>query len=642
MNSTANKSLGIVWVSSLILWIVGDQISTALDRIGRELPGLSLLTFMARLVVIFVSVYFVALAIRWLFRKVFWRVGSRLALSYFLIGVLPFIFFAILVAVSGYIIAGVLSQATFKMEESAWLAKLSQWNVEYALTEERPTSALPTLEIYDSSDGSTKNLPAWLQSRQFTGFVQRKSHILFVSAKIYDSGGDERSVVLLQPIDRNWSDALERKNGMIVATSPAKATHDGNINVESDGEFTPFFKKAWKRRNVIWGDISPPLYQWESGKADPSLRMATAISNPGINLLDFYFGNSQYVRIAAYTVGGIAAALAILYFFATLLAAALIFSITRAVNRIEKGTKAVEKGDFSYRIGMRPTNQLGEVAHSFNRMTESISSLLVKVAEKERLQSEIDIAASIQRNLLPQTGPNYDGVTFSAHFEPTAQIGGDYYDVFQLDRSRMAVAIGDVSGHGLSTGLVMAMVKAALSTLVEEGADEASLFHRLNDLVLRSTDKRAFMTLGFTIFDLEARTIRHTNAGHLYPYLIRGEGIVTSIEVPSLPLGVRSDAEARTAEVELQENDTVVYLSDGIIEAQDDTGEPFGFERLEAVLSKLNGKAAAEIQNAVLEAVARHCSGRPADDDRTVMVIRFDRTSLGELSQPESISLAAV
>src|SRR5437763_14644781 len=132
---------------------------------------------------------------------------------------------------------------------------------------------------------------------------------------------------------------------------------------------------------------------------------------------------------------------------------------------------------------MKPHNQLGEMAQSFDGLTESTASLLTSVAEKERLQSEIEIAASIQRSLLPKEGPQFRGVSFSAHFEPTASIGGDYYDVFNLDKARLAVAIGDVSGHGLSTGLVMAMVKAAITTLVEENAEESANFRPLNQPV---------------------------------------------------------------------------------------------------------------------------------------------------------------
>ena len=172
--------------------------------------------------------------------------------------------------------------------------------------------------------------------------------------------------------------------------------------------------------------------------------------------------------------------------------------------------------------------------------------------------------------------------------------------------------------------LVMAMVKAAFTTLVEEGAEETSLFHRLNDLVYRSTERRAFMTLAFTIFDLEHGTIRHTNAGHLYPYLLREGQRPRGIEVPSLPLGVRSEMLTRTVEIDLEDGDTIVYLSDGIVEAQDMEGEPFGFDQLEALLATQSDRSPSAIRDLILDAVARHAGSRPADDDRTIMVLRFD------------------
>src|SRR6185369_6081687 len=156
-----------------------------------------------------------------------------------------------------------------------------------------------------------------------------------------------------------------------------------------------------------------------------------------------------------------------------------------------------------------------------------------------------------------------------------------------------------------STGLVMAMVKAAMTTLVEEGADETSLFRRLNELVFRSTERRAFMTLAFTIFDLERGTIRHTNAGHLYPYVLRKGSSLVSIECPSLPLGVRSEIVTHTEEIKLEEGDAIVYLSDGIVEAQNSDGDPFGFDQLEELLSQQSERSPSVIRDAILNAVAR-------------------------------------
>jgi serine phosphatase RsbU (regulator of sigma subunit) len=412
---------------------------------------------------------------------------------------------------------------------------------------------------------------------------------------------------------------------------------DRDIDLNESGDMEDLITSSIGRK-IIWGDLTS-LNDWNTGQSDEKHQLFTLIINPVSSLFQFYFGarSDRYLGILVNIIVSLTVMLLFMYFIAALFAAVLIYSITRAVNRIEKGTKAVERGDFSYRIGMKPHNQLGEMALSFDRMTESISTLLTNVAEKERLQSEIAIAATIQRNLLPKEGPQFRGVSFSAHFEPTASIGGDYYDVFNLDKTHLAVAIGDVSGHGLSTGLVMAMVKAGITTLVEEGADEVSLFRRLNDLVYRSTERRAFMTLAFTIFDLGRGTIRHTNAGHLYPYLLREGQPPTSIELPSLPLGVREEIRTRTVEVDLKEGDTIVYLSDGIIEAQDQQGDPFGFEQLESLLAQTSDRSPNAIRDTILEAVAKHSGTRPADDDRTVMVLRFDqfRSALAPVTELE-------
>jgi serine phosphatase RsbU (regulator of sigma subunit) len=540
--------------------------------------------------------------------------------------------------------AAVLSQATFRNERQNQLERLDLWNLEYALTGSAPANALPTLEIYDSRDGSTAKLPEWLHKSSFVGLATRQAQALFVSARRYETDASSRTIVFVQPMDPNWTESLLARTGMLASPSHARAETEeprrGEINLGSDHEpvnfdlddevFGPFMKRAWDRGGIIWGDIIPQITDWGTGEEKENEGYFVLFSNPWSNLLAFYFGSAKYVNAVLGMIGGIAGMMAIVYFLAALLAGGLIFSISRAVNRIEKGTKAVERGDFSYRIQMKPQNQLGEMAVSFDNMTRSIASLLARVAEQERLQSEISIAASIQRNLLPKQGPRLAGISFSAHFEPTASIGGDYYDLFNLDKTRLAVAIGDVSGHGLSTGLVMAMVKAAITTLVEQGADEDSLFHRLNELVIRSTERRTFMTLGFTIFDLARRTIRHTNAGHLYPYLLREGEQLRPLEVPSLPLGLREDIQPRTVELELQEHDTLVYLSDGIVEAQNDEGEPFGFDNLERLLVHLTGAPPADIQTTLLEAVAEHAGGRAADDDRTIMILRFDQIAFGE------------
>ena len=627
----AGRPMFVIWAVALAVIIAYDRLIALVPNIPGQ-SAFKFAVFFAYLIVIAVTLYWIAAAIRWTMRKLFWRVGRRLFLSYVLIGVLPFVLMTILGLAVGYMIAGVMSHAALRGERQATLGQMESWALEYGLTGKEPADGLPTLEIRDTANESGDGLPEWLRNKSFSGMVWREGQPLLVASRQFSmpDSEDARSVVFIQPIDEHWSQQLEEKGGMIVTYDRVqeKKTEEGgtNYDIDSDQAFERIIRRGASWDRVLWAD---PMYltAWETGRTNREQQLVTFISNPVRNIFQFYFGSGsgRYMRLLENVIISLVVMLAIMYMFAVLFAAVLIFSITRAVNRIEKGTKAVERGDFTYRIRMRPTNQLGEMAQSFDRMTESIASLLTTVAEKERLQSEIEIAATIQRNLLPKEGPHFKGVSFSAHFEPTASIGGDYYDVFNLDKSQLAVAIGDVSGHGLSTGLVMAMVKAAMTTLVEEGADETSLFRRLNELVHRSTEKRAFMTLGFTIFDLEKGTIRHTNAGHLYPYLLReAQPTPIAIESPSLPLGVREEHTARTIEMDLREGDVVVYLSDGMIEAQNEEGDPFGFEAMELLLAQQPDRSPSAIRDVILEAVARHSGMRPADDDRTVMVLRFE------------------
>jgi serine phosphatase RsbU (regulator of sigma subunit) len=639
--SERSRRLLYVWLISLGVIILGYIIRGPLGF--QWLAPLRIGVAFAWILLVLVTLVLLALAVRLVLRKLFWRVGRRLALSYFLIGVLPFVFFAILLFISGYMMGGVLSQATLRMERVNTLTRMEQWNLEYALTGAEALAAPESVEFYDSQDGTIGNLPEWLRETNYTGLLRRDDEVLFAAAKIYQLNSGSRSIVLTMPLDREWGDRLYERTGMAVAHARATASERGGDSRDSgavqfdnfdirgeDGAFGRWIERVTASGGLVWWDMTPPLNEWENGEQNENERLLLVLMNPWMNLFDFYTGGVQYVRWIGGVLLGVTGSLALLYFFATLLAAAMIFSITRAINRIDRGTKAVEHGDFSYRIQMRASSQLGEVALSFNRMTASIGELLGRVAEQERLKSEINIAAAIQRNLLPRHGPELLGVSFAAHFEPTAEIGGDYYDLFHLERHRLGVAIGDVSGHGLSTGLVMAMVKAAITTLVEEGADEAALFHRLNDLVTRSTEKRTFMTLGFSIFDLEKRTLRHTNAGHLYPYLVRAGGEVMQIEAPSLPLGLRPEIHPETVEVAMEDGDLVIYLSDGIIEAQNESGEPLGFERLEQLIAGSGGSDPAEIKRRILTAVIAHSGERPADDDRTIMILRFEQLAFSD------------
>ncbi|HYT31098.1 MAG TPA: PP2C family protein-serine/threonine phosphatase, partial [Thermoanaerobaculia bacterium] len=253
-------------------------------------------------------------------------------------------------------------------------------------------------------------------------------------------------------------------------------------------------------------------------------------------------------------------------------------------------------------------------------MAESIQRLLIQTAEKERLEGEIAIARTIQQKLLPPPEAEIGGLAILAHFQPVAEIGGDYYDYFTMPDGRIAVAVGDVSGHGLPTGLLVAMAKAALTTQIESGLTGSALFTRLNDLIHRSTDSRNYMTLSLLACDPITGRADLTNAGQLAPYRL-SEGTVVSLSLPSFPLGTSPRSDFPTASYELAPGDRLVFLTDGLVEASDPAGDPFGFERLEALLRAEASADAARLREALLAAVSAHTHGAPPDDDRTLLIL---------------------
>src|SRR5688500_3050028 len=181
----------VIWVTAIAAIIILDYADRILDRFGRYFWPINLAAFVAWLIVIAVSIYGCAIFSRWLLRKLFWTVGRRLFLSYVMLGVLPFFLFAVLLAAILYVIAGVASQTRFKNERQASLGQLESLNTEYALQGRTPRAE--GIEIYDTAKASGRQIPDWLQSSTYSGFVLRNDTPLLVSARKYP---DERTVVL--------------------------------------------------------------------------------------------------------------------------------------------------------------------------------------------------------------------------------------------------------------------------------------------------------------------------------------------------------------------------------------------------------------------------------------------------------------
>jgi len=354
--SHAGRKTFLVWIlclAEIILYSYGQPIT---DRLGLT-PFLTFLTFLCSLVFIALTLYLITVSIRWLLRKLFWRVGRRLFLSYVLIGMLPFFLMTILLLAIGYMIAGVMSHAALRGERQATLGQMESQALEYGLTGKKPADRLRTLEIYDTAAGDTDKLPAWLRKTSFSGIVSRDDKPLLVASRQFaGSEGEMRSVVFVQPIDEEWARQLEEKGGMIIAHDDGSKKEKANVGtitvngrkkrviLSGDSAFDEIMRRGFGFGRVLWADPVAPT-SWETGETDRDKQFLTLLSNPISNLFQFYFGASSgsYMRILANVILALVVMLCIIYMFAAAFAAVLIFSISRAVNRIEKGTKADRK-----------------------------------------------------------------------------------------------------------------------------------------------------------------------------------------------------------------------------------------------------------------------------------------------------------
>lgn len=593
------------------------------------------------------------LGLLWLLWKAYksflYKVGRRLTFSYFLLGVLPIPLVLVLLTVVAYILSGFyLGQlyrdalqslntelSTLARERAAVFAETgkppagSQDNVAFAYYRGgRRVSGDPKLP---------KTWPAWMATGpRAVHFVEPADGTATLATAAFRQGA---GVVALwsgsldQEISRRgdlWIEITRPDDPNIVRIEMfGRRLPLRRINREKEeaGESEKFFKHRsrgegyWDRPVLWWGDMSGPVRDLDTGRTVLNRLSVTLTSTPRTVQRHLFVSSGEVNSAAWGTLLLVAALLFDVYVIAALMAVFMIVGLSRAVNRLSQATTAVRAGDFGVRIPVKRRDQLGDLQRSFNAMAEHLESSVAAAAQKEILEKELQIARNVQTSLIPSNLPAGEGIEFATLFEPSAAIGGDYFDVLRLTETEIAVVIADVSGHGLSTGLRMAMLKAALLILIEETQDPEEILRRL-DSVVRNNDGRTFVTATLAIVDLARGTLRLTNAGHPPTYLIRGSQ-VQEILLPGSPLGGLGHTYGKST-VSMQPGDLVVWLSDGLIEAADGESEPFGYDRVvETLAAGWPGQTSTDVRDRLLSAIGRHVGNLPPDDDRTLVVMRY-------------------
>ena len=242
--------------------------------------------------------------------------------------------------------------------------------------------------------------------------------------------------------------------------------------------------------------------------------------------------------------------------------------------------------------------------------------------EKQKLDEELELAKEIQKNLLPQTLPQFKNFEIAATNISSKQVGGDYYDIIKYDDKSFVIAIADVSGKGIPASLLMANIQAFLKTVCRQEMQIENATAIINDLLTENVTDGRFITLFWAMLNDEERSLQYVNAGHNPPLLVR-DGKITKLQKGGMILGVmKSMGPYLTEKINLQAGDTLIMFTDGVTEAMDKNRNEYSDERLEQLATELYKKPAKEILSLIQSSVQEFTKGAVQSDDITVMIIK--------------------
>ncbi|MFH1197856.1 MAG: SpoIIE family protein phosphatase [bacterium] len=301
--------------------------------------------------------------------------------------------------------------------------------------------------------------------------------------------------------------------------------------------------------------------------------------------------------------------------------------IVSAYGDMENIRIAMNRG--AYDFITKPIN-LNDLEITIEKSLKEIENYKQALLNRDKLiafQQELDIAASIQTSILPKTFPAFPErkeFDICARMIPAKEVGGDFYDYFLIDKNRLGVIIGDVSGKGIASALLMAVCKTLLKATAYRGMPVDNVLSELNDILFEESPSHMFVTLFYGVLDTRNGRFEYSNGGHNSPYVISTNGDIKQLEnIGGLILGIMRDIEFESNAITLQQGDSILFYTDGITEAFNCENEEFNEERLEKTLSEnLRLTATEQIAN-VIKCVKSFSDNSPQSDDITCMMLKY-------------------
>ncbi len=651
-------------------------------------------SFLSFLVIVLFSI----LAFRWIKAKALWRLRNRLIVTYVFIGFIPLVLLIALALGSFYLFAGQFATFIVTTGLNSELSSLSAANSTIARhlssqIQREPAAWVASLETLHQTDKhwANRQICVWLNQKivlnsspteieapispsylksPFRGVVRDHDKLFLRVLETVPLKEGNLTVISSEPVDQllqtlaanlgeitlyegltlhkvdrtepgpaRGTQVLAGDNKKVVLdTSKAKLTF-------SSGTIPPPTRAL--DRDVLFV-TSVSVMDWDDGEtANPiGITVQTRISKLYERL---FSAQGDFAPTVEFFLLFAVIFFAIIELLAIWIGTQLTRTVTGAVAQLYEGTQHVNRGDFSHRIPVKSKDQVATLANSFNSMTASLEKLIEEQKDKQRLENELVIAQEVQAQLFPQESVQLASLEVHGFFRPARTVSGDYYDFLTLDSDRLILAVGDVSGKGISAALLMATIHAAVRALSLQdvpvlrepaavgaavrpevmlasgfrGVDMSpgALLSLLNHQLYESTPPEKYATLFLGIYNGVERKLTYSNGGHLPPFIMSEDGSIRRLECGGTVVGLFDQRSYNEASVELCRGEIFVGYTDGVTEPENDFGE-FGEARLIDLLRENRDLPLTRISEIVTAAVDDWIGPNEQPDDVTLVLAR--------------------
>lgn len=653
-------------------------------------------------------VLFLILGLRQLRARLLWRLRNRLIVTYVFIGVIPVVLLVALALGSFYLFAGqfatfivttslnselknvnaansaiahelaarlnpdgkpeLVGVESLRRSDKAWSRRhLHVWHDGKLLLSSTPDGAITAVPV----------LPSYLKD-SFNEIVRDHGQLYLRAVETVTTPRGRLTVLSSEPLDAHLLQGLANNLGELTLytsglsrVSVAQKQPDANSTPKTDSQ--PRSSVTYTNPNVYVFDTSknpppsfvvgsvPPPTRW----LDKQVSFATAVSvvdwdtddtaSPAAiavqTRISTLYGRlfealGDFAPAIEYSLFVVAVFLAIIELIALWIGTRLTRTVTGAVAQLYEATKHINRGDFSHRIAVKSSDQIATLANSFNSMTTSLEELIAEQKEKQRLEGELAIAQEVQEQLYPREVSQMASLEVHGFCRPARTVSGDYYDFLALDADRLLLAVGDISGKGISAALLMATIHSAVRAYTENRtpalheaaagvvgsnlmfaaeytgeSSPATLLSLLNHQLYISTPAAKYATLFLTTFDDRRKTLTYSNGGHLPPIVLHRDGSLSHLDRGGTVVGLFDDCLYDEGTVHLESGDLFIAYSDGVTEPENDFGE-FGEERLIDLVRENQSQPLVRITEIVTAAVADWIGAHEQPDDITLVLAR--------------------